>query len=301
MFLSLLLFSLLHAQECHCSVLNHSMLNEFGKNDTMLKVHDLLQKEGENICKTKWGKSWDMKMKQGEFYLSIGYLMTFKEDKGIVLSGYPYYQLEGHNMSDPGYIKLPDNISELNDYMCGPMNRKGFLCGDCIDGFGPSASSIGYRCSNCTDVWYGVPLYLLLELLPVTIFYFTILVFPIPITYAPLPCFILYSQLIMYEITIDQQPPINKLVITQLENNFLLKFLIALYSIWSLQILNYIVPPFCISENLHSIHMAFLGCISIAYQIIFISVTWICIELHGHNFKLMVWLWRPFGDYFGIL
>ena len=246
MFLSLLLFSLLHAQECHCSVLNHSMLNEFGKNDTMLKVHDLLQKEGENICKTKWGKSWDMKMKQGDVYLSIGYLMTFKEDEGIVLSGYPYYQLEGHNTSDPGYIKLPDNISELNDYMCGPMNRKGFLCGDCIDGFGPSASSIGYRCSNCTDVWYGVPLYLLLELLPVTIFYFTILVFPIPITYAPLPCFILYSQLIMYEITIDQQPPINKLVITQLENNFNFDSIV----LWSLQILNYIVPPFCISENL---------------------------------------------------
>ena len=78
MFLSLLLFSLLHVQECHCSVLNHSMLNEFGKNDTMLNVYDL-QNEGKNICKIKWGKSWDMKMKQGNVYLSIGYLMTFKE------------------------------------------------------------------------------------------------------------------------------------------------------------------------------------------------------------------------------
>ena len=302
-FLSLLLFSLLLPQECSCSVLNHSVLNEFGKNDTlsMLKVYNLLQNAGKNICKTKWGKSWDMKIKQGRFYLSTGYLMIFKEDKGIFLSGYPYYQLKGHNTSDPGYIKLPDNISELNDYMCGPMNRKGFLCGDCIDGFGPSASSIGYKCSNCTDVWYGVPLYLLLELLPVTIFYFIILVFPIPITYAPLPCFILYSQLIMYEITIDQQPPINKFVITQLENNSLPKFLIALYSIWSLQILNYIVPPFCISESIRLIHIAFLGCISIAYQIILITVTWICIELHGNNYKLMVWLWKPFSDCFGKL
>ena len=259
-FLSLLLFSLLLPQECPCSVLNHSVLNEFGKNDTlsMLKVYNLLQNAGKNICKTKWGKLWNMKIKQGSFYLSTGYLMIFKEDKGIFLLGYPYYQLKGHNTSDPGYIKLPDNISELNDYMCGPMNRKGFLCGDCIDGFGPSASSIGYKCSNCTDVWYGVPLYLLLELLPVTIFFFIILVFPIPITYAPLPCFILYSQLIMYEITIDQQPPINKFVITQLENNSLPKFLIALYSIWSLQILNHIVPPFCISESIRLIHMHFL-------------------------------------------
>ena len=27
-------------------------------------------------------------------------------------------------LNDPQYIILPSNISELNDYMCGPMNRK---------------------------------------------------------------------------------------------------------------------------------------------------------------------------------
>ena len=144
---TVLLFSfLLVSQGCHCSV-SHSeaVANEFqiGKNDTILKVYDLLQNEpGDSICKTKWGKSWNMKAKDNSVYLSIGYLMTYSEGEGIFLSGYPYYQLEGHNVSnhEPGYIILPDNISELNDYMCGPMNRKGFLCKDCIDGFGPSAS-----------------------------------------------------------------------------------------------------------------------------------------------------------------
>ena len=40
-------------------------------------------------------------------------------------------------ISEPGFISLPENVSELNDYMCGPMNRKGLVCSECIDGFGP--------------------------------------------------------------------------------------------------------------------------------------------------------------------
>ena len=78
----------------------------------------------------------------------------------------PYFQFNGHIVSkqEIEYIRLPDNISELNDYMCGPMNRKGLLCKDCIDGFGPSVTSLGYQCSNCTDTWYGIPLYLAVEL-----------------------------------------------------------------------------------------------------------------------------------------
>ena len=32
------------------------------------------------------------------------------------------------SISEPGYIELPSNISELNDYMCGPMKREDLLC-----------------------------------------------------------------------------------------------------------------------------------------------------------------------------
>ena len=70
------------------------------------------------------------------------------------------------------YIQLPENISKLNDYMCGPMNRKDRMCSECIDGFAPSVTSSGYECSNCTDNWYGIPLYLFLEIFPITIFYY---------------------------------------------------------------------------------------------------------------------------------
>jgi hypothetical protein len=81
------------------------------------------------------------------------------------------------------YIQLPNNISELNDFMCGPVNRKGRVCSECIDGFAPSVIMIstGYvECANCTAAWYGIkPLYLFLEFVPITLFYLAVLVFQI--------------------------------------------------------------------------------------------------------------------------
>ena len=126
--------------------------------------------------------------------LSFGCCMTQEDNQSLFLTECPYFELKGHNLLNdirhPGYIQLPDNVSELND-MCGPMNRKGLLCKDCIDGFGPSVTSLGYKCSNCTDAWYGIPLYLAVELIPITLFYLIILFFKVHLASAPLVFFLL--------------------------------------------------------------------------------------------------------------
>jgi hypothetical protein len=124
--------------------------------------------------------------------------MTRDENEALFVTKCPYFQLKGHNVSDPGNFKLPDNVSELNDYMCGPMNRKGFLCEDCVDGFAVSFTSMGHKCSNCTDAWYGIPLYLLIELAPITVFYLIILIFQVHITSAPMTGLIFYCTIVQY-------------------------------------------------------------------------------------------------------
>lgn len=79
------------------------------------------------------------------------------------------FEIKGHNMSEiSGYITLLGNVSELNEYMCGPMNGKGLVCSKCIKGFGPSIISLGYICHKC--VWYGIPFYLFVEFVLVTVF-----------------------------------------------------------------------------------------------------------------------------------
>ena len=224
--------------------------------------------------------------------LRFGYCAT-EADGNIYIGHCHYFQLKGHNVTEPGYFRLPDNISELNDYMCGPMKRKGLLCKDCIDGFGPSVTSLGYKCSNCTDAWYGIPLYLAVELIPITLFYLIIVILKIHLTSAPMIFFILYHQIFMYEIVFQKSKTLGRFVSLD-STSPLLKCVLLFYGIWTLDFIRFIVPPFCVSSKLQLIHIEFFGYISNVYFLFLVFLTWICIELHGRNFKPFVVLWRPF-------
>ena len=100
-----------------------------------------------------------------ETHLEFGSCATYSHDSNkLSVSQCLSFRPFGFNITKPGYILLPKNTSELNGYMCGHMNRKDNVCSKCIDGFGPSVTSLGYQCTNCTNAWHGVPLYLFLEL-----------------------------------------------------------------------------------------------------------------------------------------
>ena len=130
--------------------------------------------------------------------VEFGYCITYDKNKHTFEFGSCHYfqSKQGHHITERGYVLLPDNISELNSYMCGLINRKGPLCSQCINGFGPALTSTGFTCSNCTSAWYGVPLYLIVEFVPIAVLYFLILTFQINITSAPMTCFILYSHIL---------------------------------------------------------------------------------------------------------
>jgi hypothetical protein len=175
-----------------------------------------------------------MKCTGNTVQLGIGYCTTVDKNGTIFAIKCPYFQFEGHNL---GYIFIPDNVSELNDYKCGPMNRKGFLCEDCVDGFAVSFTSMGHKCSNCTDAWYGIPLYLLIELAPITVFYLIILIFQVHITSSPMTCFIFCCQLFQFVLVNDRPPPIMPYYAH--EYNILFKNNDFFYGLWNLDFLRY--------------------------------------------------------------
>ena len=225
-----------------------------------------------------------------EAQMRVGYCMTYEEGEfeGVYIVNCFYFQgtsIHSYKITNDNYIRLPKNISQLNDYMCGPMNRKGRVCSECIDGFGPSVNSLGSVCSNCSGTWYGVPLYLFLEFVPVTAFYIIILVFRISMTSAPMIAFVFYSQIEVTTFIIHA----NKLHKSSITYRFL-QVLTNFYGFWNLDFFRYILPPFCISPNLKLIHITFLHYISAFYPLCLICITWICIELHFHHFKPIVCL-----------
>ena len=206
----------------------------------------------------------------------------------------PFFRARGYNITAPGVVSIPNDVFELNYYMCSPLKRKGNLCSECVDGYAPSFNSFKDECSNCEGAWYGIPLYLVLELVPITIFYLIILLFQVNLTLAPMTCFIMYSQLVLFIFSIKfEDPSIKQLMFDG--NNFPTKFMMAVftgYGVWNLDFLRYVVPPFCVSNKLKSIHITFLGYISAFYPLCLIMFTWICIELHDHNFRPLILLCR---------
>ena len=212
---------------------------------------------------------------------------------GLCNSKYRRYNSTTHNQKD-----LPLNLTELNQSMCGPLNRKGLLCSECADDFGISITSFGYECTNCTGDWYAVPLFLVLEFVPVTVFYLTVLTFQISVTSPPMPCFIMYAQIVLYIIDRHSAFRVLKNITKDGKLNIGMKIIETFYGLFHLDFFRYTLPPLCLSSKLKPVHIALLGYVTVIYPLFLIFLTWVCVKLHDHNVRLIVWFWRPFHKCF---
>ena len=254
---------------------------------------------------------YDCKCPPGSMFISDGndpyvksdYLTTYNHNKGVISVTFAKNSclfLLNSNVTKTGYRLLPRNISSLNDYMCAPLNRKGYLCKDCIDGYGLAMNLMmcTSKCYSCTPKdWhlYGTIVYLIIEFLPLTLFYLVVLTFRVSMTSAPMPCFILYSQVVVTVFYFAWgEPLLSKVVYTESGAlRPLSKVILTLYGTFNLDLLRDTFPPFCISAHLKPVHRLLLGYISVVYPLLLIALTWLCIRLHDNNFKPVVLLWRP--------
>ena len=85
--------------------------------------------------------------------LLYGYCMTYDEVNNNMASNYcPYHH---HKPDVQGwYVKLPQNLCDLNEFMCGGLNRTGLLCSHCKSGLGPAVFSYTLPCLKCLDGGY---------------------------------------------------------------------------------------------------------------------------------------------------
>lgn len=224
--------------------------------------------------------------------LTFGFCMTYEEGEGTFFGLCISFLAHGRNVSNRAFLNLPGNLTDLNDYMCGPMNRQGIICSKCIDGFAPAITSLGFQCSNCTNAWYGIPLFLVLEFVPITVFFLIIVSFGFSVTSAPMTSFVLFSQLAAHLFTAFTS--LTAILENEYGNGLLyfIKVVTSFYGIWNLDFFRYVIPPFCISPHLKLIHIFSFYYISAFYPLVLIGITWICIELHSRNFKFLTWIWQ---------
>ena len=249
------------------------------------------------FCSTLNDQSSGLQCNQGGLLLISEHCVTFNEKtKLLSIFNCPYYQRYKYKYHRY-MLQLPHNLSQLNDYMCDPLNRKGYVCSECADGFGPSVTSFRYRCVNCTNAWYRVPLVLFIEFIPITVFYIICLAFQISVMSAPMPCFIMYAQIIVatFDFTTYTTQSLYKVIPRDsLDHRSDIKITLLFYRVFNLEFGYYLLPPSCLSSKLKFIHLSYLGYISAFYPLLLIFLTWACVELHGRNYGPLVWLWRPF-------
>ena len=235
--------------------------------------------------------------------LRFGYCMTYNNTTGATEHGAcPYI---GHynttRIEGIFYIQLPSNVSLLNELMCGPLNREGPLCGRCKGGYGIALYSYTLHCSKCWGHGYGWVLYYFLELFSITVMYFLVVIFHIRATSSPLSALVFMSQIAVYTTRLNEH--FHMYIENELTGlpYVAIQVLLVLCGIWSLDFLRSVIPPFCVSSHIKTIHALALEYLVAFYPIFLILFTYVCIKLHDNNFRPVVWLWKPFHRHFAHL
>ena len=205
-------------------------------------------------------------------YLDVNRCLTYNQST-LYEASCPFIKLQGFFDSNSTSIRVPTNLSEINRFFCSPLNRRGLMCSQCKQGYGISFLTVGLKCAKCSSPLRGWILYLVVQFLPVTLFYILIFMLQISVTSAPINCFVLYSQFIVLSfnndsyvlngIYMDSTPLLQKVF----------SILLTLYEPWNLDFGTHILPDFCISPSIRNVHVFFLHYIPAVYFLILIVLT----------------------------
>ena len=244
--------------------------------------------------------SFAVRCDSDSLFLLLGNCMTYNSTTDITEVGSCQYvqHLNITSVDHVLYIQLPNNVSLLNEFMCGTLNREGPLCGHCRDGYGIALYSYTLECSKCWGHGYGWVLYYFLELFPITVMYFLVVIFHIRATSSPLSALVFISQIVVYTIRGNVHLYTYVANIVTGFPYVVLQVLLVLCSIWSLDFFRFVIPPFCVSSNIKAVHALALEYLVAFYPIFLILLTYVSIKLHDNNFRPVVWLWKPFHRHF---
>ena len=220
-------------------------------------------------------------------YLSQGFCIFYDVASDQIWSSSCPFLFPDDVLQD-GMFPLPANVSELNTVVCGNFTRevKGPMCGRCTANTGPSIYSVGSRCVHCSPV--NILYYLLLQYGPSSLIFLLVIIFRPNITSAPMLHYVLFCN---FTVFVSRSSLLLYAQSDQL-TTVLAKFTVTLSAVWSFDVLRFISPPLCISQNIEEIYILYLEFIATIYPFILLLMTYVMIKLHSKNFKPIVVLWR---------
>ena len=243
------------------------------------------------------------------FYsLKTGYCLSSDSIVGTCPTAYSY--LIGHICTDFGCIQqyvsfsaLLQEFAECNDH------HNGRLCGGCEDEYSVPINSPILSCVKCTDsIVKGWSIFILVEMIPVTLLVTLILILNINFTQGIANGYIFYSHLLTILI-----PRLRyESLIIQLSyslNNIDVMIFILPFSIWNLNFLfspskyassygtitsnAYTQWPVCISSNMTPLGAISFWCLIASYPLVLLLLLYVWIIMYEKGFRCVVYITRP--------
>jgi len=133
---------------------------------------------------------------------------------------------------------------------------------------------------------------------PLTVFYIIVIACRISATSAKLNAFIFLTQIVSF-------PAHMQIILAMITNNpttpleqVVAHTVFSLYGIWNLDFFLTFYEPFCLHPDMSTLLVLALDYVVAAYPLVLVVITYILVELHDHNFRIVVLLWKPFHQCF---
>ena len=169
------------------------------------------------------------------------YCVTYDDETNSTYVGSCSYN--GH--SNASYKILPDNPKQLiNDSDCIQFRRTGLLCGNCEEGYSPFVLSYNLSCIRCPDGHKNWWKFVLSGFVPLTFFYFIVLLFNVNVTSSRLHGAVWFSQALSMPIFIRA---VLLALINEKVNLIAVKTFLVFYSIWNLDLFRSVIPDICLN------------------------------------------------------
>ena len=213
--------------------------------------------------------------------------VTYDKESGSTYLGLCFYNCESNPQKkiDLIYRKLPQKPKELlNKSICTHFHRTGLLCGDCEERHSPLVFSYNLSCVRCPDGHKNWWKFILAGFVPLTFFYFFVIIFNINVTSSRLHGVVWFSQAL-------SMPAFVRLIMSTLSygSPHLLtatKTFLIFYSFWNLDLLRSIIPDICL--NVTTLQALALDYLVALYPFVLILLSYLLIDLHDKQYTILV-------------
>ena len=190
-------------------------------------------------------------------------------------------------ISGLGYATSLSTVAALRDR----IERRRFSRSHTYNG--PGVYTLNRRCIDCTKLSLStaICLYLVVEFVPVFLFFFCITIFRLDLTSGPILGYVLFCQ--MFSSSFKALPARPYDIIRLHVPGYIGVFILVIMEFWNLNFCKSLIPPFCISDQLTELHIIFLNSVSAIYPVLISIASFILIDLHSKRYRIIVFVFKP--------